>query len=311
MVTQEEIRAYRNAFMTDAGLRGIYLLHIMLWSIFLVWSWLVALSVDGPWLTYLARVSGVDRVNKNPVVLVIDPLELRRAGVVSFLAPWADQCEITIVQMDSYQALAQSGVSLLKLILLVVGAQGVEDPEPRDLIASLRGTFSTTPLVLVSEREESEEVVAAFRAGARGFIPMSVTPPVAIQAFKFIMGGGSYFPPSALVQRTQVESSLRVVTTREAPIAGDIPQRGLTARQEEVLERLREGESNKLIGRQLKLRESTVKVHIRQIMRKLGATNRTQAALCAAQVNLSMKTIKMTGLLAEDEVKQKQIASEA
>ncbi len=34
MVTQEEIRAYRNAFMTDAGLRGIYLLHIMLWSIF-------------------------------------------------------------------------------------------------------------------------------------------------------------------------------------------------------------------------------------------------------------------------------------
>ncbi len=253
----------------------------------------------------------MDRVNKNPVVLVIDPLELRRAGVVSFLAPWADQCDITIVQMDSYQALAQSGVSLLKLILLVVGAQGVEDPEPRDLIASLRGTFSTTPLVLVSEREESEEVVAAFKAGARGFIPMSVTPPVAIQAFTFIMGGGSYFPPSALMQRTHVESSLRVVTTREAPIAGDIPQRGLTARQEEVLERLREGESNKLIGRQLKLRESTVKVHIRQIMRKLGATNRTQAAICAAQMNLSMKTVKMTGLLAEDEVKQKQIASEA
>ena len=78
-----------------------------------------------------------------------------------------------------------------------------------------------------------------------------------------------------------------------------------------MLERLLEGESNKLIGRQLKLRESTVKVHIRQIMRKLGATNRTQAALCAAQMNLSMKTIKMTGLLAEDEVKQKQIASEA
>jgi hypothetical protein len=46
-------------------------------------------------------------------------------------------------------------------------------------------------------------------------------------------------------------------------------------------------------------------------MRKLGATNRTQAALCAAQMNLSMKTIKMTGLLAGEEVKQKQIASEA
>ena len=253
----------------------------------------------------------MDRVNKNPVVLVIDLLELRRAGVVSFLAPWAAQCNITIVQIDSYQALAQSSVSLLKMILLVIGAQGVEDPEPQDVIASLHGKFASTPLVLVSEREESEEVVAAFKAGARGFIPMSVTPPVAIQAFTFIMGGGSFFPPSALIQRKHVENSLRVVTTREAAIAGDIPKSGLTARQEEVLERLLEGESNKLIGRQLKLRESTVKVHIRQIMRKLGATNRTQAALCAAHMNLSMKTIKMTGLLAEDEVKQKQIASEA
>ena len=61
----------------------------------------------------------------------------------------------------------------------------------------------------------------------------------------------------------------------------------MTARQWEVLERLRQGESNKLIGRQLKLRESTVKVHIRQIMRKLGATNRTQAALCAAELSLT------------------------
>jgi DNA-binding NarL/FixJ family response regulator len=56
--------------------------------------------------------------------------------------------------------------------------------------------------------------------------------------------------------------------------------RGLTVREQEVLERLRQGASNKLIGQQLKMRESTVKVHVSQIMRKLGAANRTQAALC-------------------------------
>jgi DNA-binding NarL/FixJ family response regulator len=77
------------------------------------------------------------------------------------------------------------------------------------------------------------------------------------------------------------------VTTKGTVVIGDA--RGLTTRQQEVLERLRQGESNKLIGRQLKLRESTVKVHIRQIMRKLGATNRTQAALCAAQLHLSTR----------------------
>src|SRR5262249_20243436 len=75
-----------------------------------------------------------------------------------------------------------------------------------------------------------------------------------------------------------------VVAKKETTVVSSVC--GLTARQQEVLARLRQGESNKLIGRQLKLRESTVKVHIRQIMRKLGATNRTQAALCAAQLTL-------------------------
>jgi DNA-binding CsgD family transcriptional regulator len=61
---------------------------------------------------------------------------------------------------------------------------------------------------------------------------------------------------------------------------------GLTTRQQQVLELLRRGESNKLIGRQLNLRESTVKVHLRQIMRKLGVANRTQAALSAERLGI-------------------------
>jgi DNA-binding NarL/FixJ family response regulator len=223
---------------------------------------------------------------KCPSILVIDSLELRRAGVVSFLTPWADDSHIKIVPIDPHEALAQSN-ALFKMILLVIGAQGVADPEPQSWIASLHDKYADTPLVLVSEREEAEEVVAAFKAGARGFIPMSVTPPVAIQAFTFIMSGGSFFPPTALIQTTHVETSMSVVAAKETAVAGDA--RGLTARQQEVLERLRQGESNKLIGRQLKLRESTVKVHIRQIMRKLGATNRTQAALSAAHLTLTTR----------------------
>ena len=226
------------------------------------------------------------RANKSPAVLVIDSLELRRAGVVSFLAPWADHSNIKIVQISPCDALAQLSALLFKMILLVIGAQGVEDPEPQSLIISLHDKYADIPLVLVSEREEPEQVIAAFKAGARGFIPMSATPPVAMQAFTFIMSGGSFFPPTALIQRTHVESSVRVVTSKGAVALGDA--RGLTARQQEVLERLGQGESNKLIGRQLKLRESTVKVHIRQIMRKLGATNRTQAALSAARLQLSI-----------------------
>ena len=61
---------------------------------------------------------------------------------------------------------------------------------------------------------------------------------------------------------------------------------GLTARERQVLERLQQGASNKLIARQINLRESTVKVHIRQIMKKLGAVNRTQAALYGVHLGI-------------------------
>jgi DNA-binding NarL/FixJ family response regulator len=226
---------------------------------------------------------------RTPTVLVIDSLELRRAGVVSFLRPWADDRSVDIVQLDCCGALTQTDALLLKMILLVIGAQGVADPEPQGWIASLHDKYADVPLVLFSEHEEPEEVVAAFKAGARGFIPMSITPPVAIQAFTFIMGGGSFYPPAALVQRSYVHGTVKVVTGRRVTNLVEHSKGGLTVRQWEVLERLRQGESNKLIGRQLKLRESTVKVHIRQIMRKLGATNRTQAALCAAELDLSAR----------------------
>lgn len=226
------------------------------------------------------------KTDKSAAVLVIDALELRRAGVVSFLTPWADNGNIQIVQIGPTEALKSPNDPAIKLILLVIGAQGVAESEPQNWAAGLHEKYTDIPLVFVSEREDPEEVVAAFKAGARGFVPMSVTPPVAMQAFTFIMSGGSFFPPTALIQHTHVASSMTVVK-KETAIVADV--RGLTARQQEVLERLRQGESNKLIGRQLKLRESTVKVHIRQIMRKLGATNRTQAALCAAQLSLSVR----------------------
>jgi DNA-binding NarL/FixJ family response regulator len=219
---------------------------------------------------------------ESAVVWIIDSLELRRVGIVSLLTPWADRSNIQIVQVDLAQALTRSDTSSVKLIVLVIGPQGIAETEPRNWIASLVAQYSDTPLVLISEREETEEVVAAFKAGARGFIPMSIAPPVAIHAFQFIMSGGSFFPPAALVERASVERAVPVTATPRSALLAEAQNCDLTIRQQQVLERLREGESNKLIARRLKLQESTVKVHIRQIMRKLGAANRTQAALSAA-----------------------------
>jgi DNA-binding NarL/FixJ family response regulator len=220
-----------------------------------------------------------------PAVLVIDALELRRAGVVSLLKPWADRSGTSIVAIAPPATL--SDLPPFKMIILVIGALRVGDPEPRAWISSLLSAHADVPLVLVSDREEAKEVLAAFAAGVSAFIPTSITPTVAMQAFTFVMSGGTFFPPAAFMRAVAAKRSPEHELSNSPTIlAGtSVHCSGLTVRQLEVLEHLRQGASNKSIGRQLKMRESTVKVHIRQIMRKLGAANRTQAALCAVNLD--------------------------
>jgi DNA-binding NarL/FixJ family response regulator len=226
---------------------------------------------------------------ENAAILVIDTLELRRAGVVSFLRPWTEANEMRIVETSPQcTSLELEPGSFYKIIVMVIGAAGVGDPMVQDWIASLADRYVDVPLVLVSDREDSIEVITALELGVRGFIPTTTTPAVAIQAFSFIMSGGSFFPPAALTEAAKAARPPHMPEPRkEATVIASVHKGGLTARQQQVLERLTQGASNKLIGRQLKLRESTVKVHVRHIMKKLGATNRTQAALCAAKFAVS------------------------
>jgi DNA-binding CsgD family transcriptional regulator len=124
-------------------------------------------------------------------------------------------------------------------------------------------------LVIISDREDPQEIRAAFQEGAIGFMPTSIEPAVAFQALSFIRSGGSFFPPSAL------STSLREATINGVAVSE------LTTKQEEVICCLRKGLSNKAIARQLDISEATVKVHVRRIIRKFGVANRTQLAVAA------------------------------
>jgi two-component system, NarL family, nitrate/nitrite response regulator NarL len=76
-----------------------------------------------------------------------------------------------------------------------------------------------------------------------------------------------------------------VEATAQADVEPSRPASRLTAKQEEVLQLLRRGQSNKVIASQLGLSEATVKVHLRCIMRKLGVVNRTQVAIASMNLN--------------------------
>jgi DNA-binding NarL/FixJ family response regulator len=127
------------------------------------------------------------------------------------------------------------------------------------------------PVVIISEKEDADHVLAALERGARGYIPTSLTLDVAVGAMQFVEAGGTFVPASTLTSWKH---------TNETALAQDGPLRRLfTTRQAAVLECLRKGKANKQIAYELSMSEGTVKVHVRNIMKKLKVHNRTEAAV--------------------------------
>jgi DNA-binding NarL/FixJ family response regulator len=129
-------------------------------------------------------------------------------------------------------------------------------------IADIRAEF---PAVIISDDENVEHIRSAFAVGARGYIPTSVTLSVAVEAMRLVDAGGTFVPAKLLEQPNDT--------------AFKRPQSVFTARQAAVLDGLKQGKANKRIAHELNMREGTVKVHVRNIMRKVSAKNRTEVAL--------------------------------
>ena len=141
-------------------------------------------------------------------------------------------------------------------------------------IAALAAVAPHTPILVAAECDDAERAHAILRAGARGFLPTSHGLKVLMGALERVRAGGTYVP-LALTEATPARSGGRR--------AQRMPWRELTRRQCDVLERITEGKSNKLIADALNMSESTVKAHVKQIIRRLNVANRTQAALLATR----------------------------
>lgn len=130
----------------------------------------------------------------------------------------------------------------------------------------LKRTAAEVPIVLLSDAEEASQVVEALECGARGYIPTSASLSIAIEAMRLVRAGGVYAPAGSLL----AASSQKYAGNNSGH------KRMFTGRQNDVLEALCQGKANKIIAYELKLRESTVKIHVRNIMKILKAKNRTE-----------------------------------
>jgi DNA-binding NarL/FixJ family response regulator len=157
------------------------------------------------------------------------------------------------------------------VILYSIGGREVSNEAVASELRQLVGEAKPTPVVVLAESEDLHQMIAAVvDCGARGYIPASVGVDALVQVARLTSAGGVFLPATTIV-------GLRASIGSKNAEGGRMEER-FTSRQAAVAEALRRGKANKIIAYELNMCESTVKVHIRNIMKRLNATNRTEAA---------------------------------
>ena len=164
-------------------------------------------------------------------------------------------------------------------------------------LPKLRDRVPDVPIIVVSGEEESAIVAQAIAAGAAGYIPKTSSGHTMELAINLVLDGGIYLPDAIISEMANTSESGTVDDTESKDVAAG-PCNGvglrslakeaikLTPRQLEVLRLLVQGKLNKQIAAELDVKESTVKVHVNDIFRALGCSNRTQAAGAARRFGI-------------------------
>jgi len=164
------------------------------------------------------------------------------------------------------------------LVVLSTGGRDSESEAVQRDINLLSQTAGQLPIILLADAEEPNDIVDALQHGAKGYIPTSASLKIAIEAMRLVKAGGVYAPAASLINVNRKSSN-------NADVSGHSGKQAMhalfTERQTAVLEALRKGKANKIIAYELNMRESTVKVHVRNIMKKFRARNRTEVAYMA------------------------------
>jgi len=211
-------------------------------------------------------------------ILLVDDHPLLRGGM-RFLLRGLDPDLVMDEAGDCPQALALvagQGYDLILLDLNLPGLSGL------DALAAVREAAPGVPLVVLSGESDPAIVRATIEAGAMGFIPKSSSPEVMIQALRLVFANGVYLPSLVL--------AVEQTAAPPAPSAqfGATALASLSSRQMEVLRGVINGKSNKVIARELRLTEGTVKAHLSSVYRVLGVQSRTEAVYAAAKLGLRL-----------------------
>ncbi len=146
-----------------------------------------------------------------------------------------------------------------------------------EVLAVLRGKGLTMPIAMLTTSREESDVINSLQGGAQGYLLKDMEPDELINALRAIVGGATIVAPELMgVLAKAVQGETQEPATRD--IFAD-----LTPREGEILCLLADGQSNKVIARNLGISDGTVKLHVKSILRKLNVHSRVEAAVIAVE----------------------------
>ena len=210
-------------------------------------------------------------------VLLIDDHALFRSGLETLLE--RQGIEVIAAVGDGQEGLAAAQELEPDIILLDLR---MPDMDGLDVLRRLRERDTETPVVMLTTSNEDRDLVESLRSGAQGYLLKDMEPSELVSALHSILRGETVIAPElagALAKVVQGDGE-------EEEEAVETPFGELTPREKEILCLLAEGQSNKVIARNLGISDGTVKLHVKAILRKLDVHSRVEAAVMAVEQNL-------------------------
>jgi DNA-binding NarL/FixJ family response regulator len=213
-------------------------------------------------------------------ILLVDDHTLVRKGLAQLLYSCMEGAEV-VESGDADEASALLSKETFDVALVDIRMPGRGG---LDLLREIRTTWPNVPVIIVTNYDNPEYVKAAMAEGAAGYLLKDSTPADLSQAITVaVSGAGNVL--SALAIRNLFDGSDPMANgSHRGHHRGT--EAGLTRREADILELLAAGNSNREISRALYLSEKTVKAHLASVFRKLGVSNRTQAAMMAISMGI-------------------------
>ncbi len=214
---------------------------------------------------------------KPTTVLIVDDHTLFRKGLVNLLR----DRELTVVgEASDGRAGIEQAIRLVPDVILMdinmPACSGIEATR------AIHERLPDARILMLTISEEDEDLFAAIKAGAKGYLLKNIDPDELVAAIEQVTAGEAVIPHH-LAAKFLAEFAT-MANSRVMSPGGDAS--GLTEREVEILRHLSTGAANKEIANALSISEHTVKIHLKNILKKLHMSNRTQAAIYAQRRGL-------------------------